>query len=124
MMTSLHATVSDFLEPTITSRPSFNHRIYVPLFLTFFLFISAINLSGMIPYSMTATSHVALTLGTSLALFMSVTITGLIKHQERFFDMFLPPNLPLVLVPMMIALEVIGFFARAISLGVRLTANG
>ena len=98
-MTSLHATLTDFLEPTITSRPCFNHRIYVPLFLTFFLFISAINL------------------------IMSVTITGLIKHQERFFDMFLPPNLPLVLVPMMIALEVIGFFARAISLGVRLTAN-
>lgn len=103
-ITTLHATVSDFLEPSVglTSRPSFNQ---------------------MIPYSMTATSHVALTLGTSLALFMSVTITGLIKHQERFFDMFLPPNLPLVLVPMMIALEVIGFFARAISLGVRLTAN-
>jgi len=37
--------------------------------------------------------------------------------------MFLPPNLPLVLVPMMIALEMIGFLARAISLGVRLTAN-
>ena len=77
----------------------------------------------MIPYSMTATSHVALTLGTSLALFMSVTITGLIKHQERFFDMFLPPNLPLALVPFMIALEIIGFLARSLSLGVRLTAN-
>ena len=42
---------------------------------------------------------------------------------ERFFDMFLPPNLPPALVPFMIALEIIGFLARSLSLGVRLTAN-
>jgi ATP synthase subunit 6 len=77
----------------------------------------------MIPYSFTTTSHIAVTLGHSLALYLSATLTGLIKHQERFFDMFLPPNLPLLLAPGMIALEILGYLARAISLGVRLSAN-
>jgi ATP synthase subunit 6 len=85
--------------------------------------MTALNLSGMIPYSLTATSHIAVTLGHTFALYISITLTGLIKHQERFFDMFLPPRLPLLLQPAIIGLEIISYIAKSVSLGVRLSAN-
>lgn len=50
-------------------------------------------------------------------------MTGFIKHQERYLDMFLPARLPGLLAPAVIVLEILGFTARAISLGVRLSAN-
>ena len=75
-------------------KSNFSNRIYVPFFFTFFLFISSLNLSGMIPYSFTATSNIALTCGHSVALYLSATMAGLIQHQERLFDLFLPPRLP------------------------------
>jgi F-type H+-transporting ATPase subunit a len=82
-----------------------------------------LNFCSIIPYSLTTTSHIAVTLGQSIALFLSATVTGLIKHQERLFDMFLPPNIPLFLYPVIIGLEILGYIARAISLGVRLSSN-
>jgi ATP synthase subunit 6 len=104
-------------------KANLSNRIYVPFFFTFFLCISSLNLSGMIPYSFTATSNLAFTCGHSVALYISAAITGLIQHQERLFDLFLPPRLPLILAPVLIALESVGYIARAISLGVRIAAN-
>ena len=37
--------------------------------------------------------------------------------------LFVPSNAPLALVPMLIAIEILSYTARAISLGVRLAAN-
>lgn len=104
-------------------KSNFSNRIYVPFFFTFFLFISSLNLSGMIPYSFTATSNLALTCGHSVALYLSATLAGLIQHQERFFDLFLPPRLPFILAPGLIVLESVSYIARALSLGVRIAAN-
>ena len=98
-------------------------RKYFPLVLTTFLFLLSTNLVGMIPYSFTATSHLAVTFGLSLSLFIGITIVGFQRHGIHFFSFLLPKGAPLALAPLLVVLELVSYCFRAISLGVRLFAN-
>ena len=98
-------------------------RKYFPLILTIFLFLLSCNLVGMIPYSFTATSHLVVTFGLSLSLFIGITIVGFQKHGLHFFSFLLPKGAPLILAPLLVVLELVSYCFRAVSLGVRLFAN-
>lgn len=97
--------------------------LYGSFLFTLFVLILGCNLVGLIPYTFTITSHIAVTLGCSIGIFIGSVIIGLWIHQERFFDMFLPLGVPLFLQPALIYIEILGFVAKAFSLGVRLSAN-
>ena len=62
-------------------------RKYFPLIFTLFMFILFGNMLGMIPYSFTFTSHIAVTFvhGASCRLPTAVTILGFVRHGVRFF---------------------------------------
>ena len=77
----------------------------------------------MLPYSFTFTSHIAVTLTMALVIFSLVTVIAFIKHGFHFFSFFLPAGVPIVLSPLMIAIEVISYFTRPLSLSIRLFAN-
>jgi len=96
---------------------------YLPFIFTLFVLILFSNLIGLIPYSFTPTSHIILTLSLSVAIFIGVTILGLQIHKLKFFSLFIPVGTPLVLVPFLAIIELISYFARALSLGIRLGAN-
>ncbi len=98
-------------------------RKYFPLILTIFFFLLSCNLVGMIPYSFTATSHLVVTFGLSLSLFIGITIVGFQKHGLHFFSFLLPKGAPLILAPLLVVLELVSYCFRAVSLGVRLFAN-
>lgn len=98
-------------------------RTYFPLIFSIFMFVLFGNLLGMIPYSFTFTSHIAVTLTMALLIFILVTVIAFIKHGFKFFSFFLPAGVPIVLAPLMIAIEVISYFTRPFSLSVRLFAN-
>jgi F-type H+-transporting ATPase subunit a len=98
-------------------------RAYFPLIFSIFMFVLFGNLLGMIPYTFTFTSHIAVTLTMALAIFMLVTIIAFAKHGFKFFSFFLPTGVPIVLAPLMIVIEVISYFTRPFSLSVRLFAN-
>lgn len=98
-------------------------RKYYPLIFTTFVFILFTNLIGMIPYSFTSTSHLIVTFGLSLSLFIGITIIGFQIHGLHFFSFLLPKGAPLVLAPLLVVLELVSYSFRAISLGVRLFAN-
>jgi len=98
-------------------------RKYFPLIFTTFLFLLFTNLIGMIPYSFTATSHMAVTFGLSISLFIGITIVGFQIHGLHFFSFLLPKGAPLILAPLLVVLELVSYCFRAISLGVRLFAN-
>lgn len=98
------------------------HSFILLLFVTF-LFIFFSNLVGMIPYSITITSHVILTLFFSLAFFIGNNIIGVCYHQLNFFMLFLPEGVPVVLVPLLILIEYVSYLCRVVSLAVRLFAN-
>lgn len=96
---------------------------FFPLVLTVFLFISSLNLAGMIPHSFTATSQITTTAYMGFMVFALVVVTGVYKQGLHFFAMFLPHGTPFWLVPLIVPLEIISFLARPLTLAVRLAAN-
>jgi len=77
----------------------------------------------MIPYSFTSTSHLVVTFGLSVTLFIGITIVGFQHHGLHFFSFLLPKGAPLILAPLLVVLELVSYCFRAVSLGVRLFAN-
>lgn len=94
-----------------------------PFLFSLFLFILFSNLIGMIPYNFTITSHIILTLGLSFMIFFGMTYIGFQQHGLHFFSYFIPHGAPSILLPLLVVIEIISYFARALSLGIRLFAN-
>lgn len=104
-----------------------NYRKYIPMLMNIFIFILVNNLIGLIPYSFTTTSHMAITFTMSLSIIIGVTFIGIRKHSIGFFTLFIPSGLNTglirILIPLIFVIEVISYLTRIISLSVRLTAN-
>ena len=96
---------------------------YFPLIFSLFMFILIANLLGMIPYSFTVTSHIIITFGLSLSIFIGVTLIGFYTHRVHFFSILLPSGTPLLLSFFLVVIELISYIARAFSLAIRLFAN-
>lgn len=93
------------------------------LFFYLFLFIFISNLFGMVPYSITITSHLILTLYLSFSFFIGNNIIGILYHKEKYFVLFLPEGIPLAIIPALILIEYISYFSKIFSLAIRLFAN-
>jgi len=98
-------------------------RKYFPFVFTVFMFVLFGNLWGMVPYSFTFTSHIAVTFAMAAFVFIMVTVIALAKHKMHFFSFFMPPGVPIYMAPLLIPIEVISYLSRPISLSVRLFAN-
>jgi F-type H+-transporting ATPase subunit a len=98
-------------------------EIYIPFIYSLFLFILVSNLVSNVPYGFAITSSAIVCLGLSVTIFLSVTILALTKHGIKFFAFFVPSGCPLALVPLLVLIELISYFARSVSLGLRLFAN-
>lgn len=98
-------------------------RRYFPYIFTLFMFILFGNLLGLIPGAFTFTSHIIVTLGMALAVFIAVTLVGIFKHGLHFFSFFVPSGVPALMMPLMIPIEVISYLSRPVSLSIRLFAN-
>jgi len=96
---------------------------YLNWVFSLFMFLVIVNLSGMVPYSFTATSHMIVTFWLALGLFIGINIIGVRKHKINILGLFLPPGAPLMLAPLLVGIELISYFIRVISLSVRLFAN-
>lgn len=96
---------------------------FIPLIFSMFLFILLCNLLGLLPYSFTVTSHISITLGLAMIIFITITLTGFVKHGLKFFSLFLPHGIPLWLAPLIFIIEFFAFLAKPVSLSLRLVAN-
>jgi len=81
------------------------------------------NLMGMIPFSLTSTSFAVMTFFMGMTVFVGINIIALASYQWKYVNLFLPSGAPLVMAPYLIVLEVISYFARVMSLSIRLFAN-
>ena len=88
-----------------------------------FFFILIGNLISNVPYSFAINASAIATLGLSFTIFIGVTILSVYLHRIKFFSFFIPNGTPLPLIPLIVLIEIVSYFARAISLGVRLFAN-
>lgn len=96
---------------------------YFPFIFTIFVFIVILNIFGIVPYTFSPTSHIAVTFGLSLSIFIGVTFLGIVNYGFNYFSMFMPAGSPIILAPFMVLIELVSHMAKAISLGVRLAAN-
>jgi F-type H+-transporting ATPase subunit a len=96
---------------------------YFPFVFSLFMFIFAANMLGMIPGAFTVTSHIVVTAALAALVFFTVLVVGFAKNGLRFFKLFVPEGVPILILPLVVAIEVISFLSRPISHSVRLFAN-
>ena len=98
------------------------HR-YFPFIFTLFVIVLAGNVLGLLPYSFTFTSHIIVTIALAFSIFLAVIILGLFRHGLHFFSLFAPSGVPFFVYPLLVPIEIISYFARPITHGLRLFAN-
>nr|YP_009485508.1 ATPase subunit 6 [Melosira undulata]AVR57572.1 ATPase subunit 6 [Melosira undulata] len=96
---------------------------FFPFIALIFLFITLINLVGLVPYSFTITSHLVITLSISFSIFIGINIICFTLYKWQMFSLFLPSNTSIGLGLLLVPIDFISYFFKPISLGVRLFAN-
>ncbi|HEY8949000.1 MAG TPA: F0F1 ATP synthase subunit A [Rhizomicrobium sp.] len=95
---------------------------FFPFVFTTFIFVLFCNFFGMVPWSFTVTSQIAVTFAMACFIILMVIVVGFMKHGIGFLRLFVP-HAPWYLLILLVPIEVISFFTRPISLSVRLFAN-
>jgi len=113
----------DFVAGMIRTNVGSDGRPYFPFIFSLFMFILFGNMLGMLPYSFTFTSHLAVTLGMALVVFIGTTVIAFVKHGFHFFSFFLPHGTPWYVAPLLVPIEILSYFTRPVSLSLRLFAN-
>lgn len=116
-------TSYDFIVHMIKDTTANAGKAYAPFIFTIFMFVLFSNLLGMLPYSFTVTSHLAVTLTLALFFFIVITCIGFARHGLHFLSLFLPAGAPKALAPFLILLELISYLVRPITLSLRLFLN-
>lgn len=96
---------------------------YFPYIMTLFMFILFANLLGLLPFSFTTTSHIAVTAVLAAAVFLTVTVLGFVLHGASFLKLFWISSAPLALRPVLAIIEIISYFVRPLSHSIRLAGN-
>lgn len=96
---------------------------YFPFIFFLFSFILFANLVGMVPYSFCVTSHLSVTLGLGITVFIATVVVGFRTHGTHYFARFMPSGAPFGIMPFLIGLEIVSYVFTAISISVRLFAN-
>ena len=96
---------------------------FFPLVFSLFMFVLVANVLGVMPYFFTVTSHIIVTAALALTVMLIVVVYGFYRNGLGFLKLFVPHGVPGYLLPLVVAIEVLSFLSRPISLSVRLFAN-
>lgn len=97
---------------------------FLPYLLTAFFFILFGNFLGLIPFSATFTSNIAVTTVLAIFSFLIIQIGGM-RHNGVFGYLkgLVPHGVPVFLLPIMLVVEILGLFTKPFALAIRLFAN-
>nr|QGP73081.1 ATP synthase F0 subunit 6 [Turricula nelliae spuria] len=96
---------------------------FINVITALFLFLILMNLSGLIPYVFSPTSHLAISLSLGLPLWLSLIVSAIIFNPSSVVAGLLPMGAPAPLNPFLVIIETVSIMVRPITLSVRLTAN-
>jgi F-type H+-transporting ATPase subunit a len=96
---------------------------FFPFVFSLFMFVLFLNVLGLVPYFFTVTSHIIITAALAFSVILLVIGYGFYKNGIGFLKLFVPQGVPGYLLPLVVAIEVLSFLSRPISLSVRLFAN-
>ncbi len=113
----------EFVAGMIRENTGAKGRQFFPVIFTVFVVVLMGNVLGLVPYSFTYTSHIIVTFMLAALIFLMVTIFGIMNHGLRFFTMFAPSGVPLILQFLVVPIELLSFLIRPITLSARLFFN-
>ncbi len=122
-MQSIAEISYEFVADTIRTTAGKEGMKFFPFVFSIFMLVTVSNLVGIIPYTFTISSHIIVTAALAFLVFFTVLIYGFYKNGLRFFKLFVPSGIPIVILPLVVAIEVISFLSRPVSHSVRLFAN-
>ena len=96
---------------------------FFPFVFSLFIFIFVANMLGMIPGAFSVTSHIVITAALAMLVFLTVLTVGFAKNGLGFLKLFVPPGVPIFVLPLVTLIEIISFLSRPVSHSVRLFAN-
>jgi F-type H+-transporting ATPase subunit a len=112
----------EFVANMINSAAGEDGLVFFPFVFTIFMFVLFANFFGLVPWTFTVTSQIAVTFALAAVVILTVLITGFARHGIGFFKLFVP-KAPFLLLVLLVPIEIISFLTRPISLSVRLFAN-
>ena len=113
----------EFVADTLRSNAGEAGMKFFPLVFSIFMFVLIANVVGVIPYTFSITSHLIVTVALALIVFLTMVIYGFYKNGLKFFKLFAPSGIPIVILPLIVFIEIVSFFSRPVSHSVRLFAN-
>lgn len=120
---SLAEITFEFVANTLRDNAGSGSQKYFPFIFSLFMFVLLGNLLGLTPYAFTYTSHIIVTGGLAIVVFLGVTVIGFVKHGAGYLRMFFPHGAPVVAAPLLVPIELVSYLSRPFSLSVRLAAN-
>ena len=97
---------------------------FLPYLLTAFFFILFGNFLGLIPFSATFTSNIAVTATMAIFSFIVTQFGGMMSNGVfGYFKGLIPHGVPVLLLPIMIVVEFLGLLTKPFALAIRLFAN-
>lgn len=120
---SLAESSYEFVHGLVVGQVGDEGKRFFPFVFTLFMFVLFGNLLGLLPYSFTFTSHIAVTFALAAVVFVLITVVALMLHGRKFFGYFFPEGAPIWLAPIIIPVEIVSYLSRPVSLSIRLFAN-
>jgi F-type H+-transporting ATPase subunit a len=120
---SMAELLYEFVANMIRDNVGSEGRKYFPFIFSLFMFVLFGNLVGMVPYAFTFTSHIIVTFGLAIVIFLGVTLIGFARHGTHYLRMFFPHGAPWPTAFILIPIELISYCSRPFSLAIRLFAN-
>jgi F-type H+-transporting ATPase subunit a len=113
----------EFIAGMVRSAAGESGMRFFPLVFAIFFFVLVTNLLGFFPYTFSVTSQIIITAALALMVFLTVIVVGVKEHGLHFFKLFVPAGVPIYILPLVVAIEIISFLSRPVSHSVRLFAN-
>lgn len=119
LVETLMQMLADMIGPSNTRMT----RMLLPIISSLFFMIAFGNLAGLVPGAVTFTGQLIVTLSMALVIFVLSIILGFWKRGLGFFKQFVPKGVSFWLYPIVVPIEMVSFFTRPLSLGLRLFVN-
>nr|YP_010974588.1 ATP synthase F0 subunit 6 [Pomacea reevei]WNR57041.1 ATP synthase F0 subunit 6 [Pomacea reevei] len=116
-----------FFKITISSQifRSFGIKLggFMGMISSLFLFLILLNLSGLVPYVFSPTSHLVVSLSIGLPMWMCLIMSAILYSFSSVIASLLPMGAPASLNPFLVLVESVSIMVRPLTLSVRLMAN-
>jgi F-type H+-transporting ATPase subunit a len=115
--------IFNFVVDTVRQQTGRAGLKYTIFYFTVFFFILVANLTGLLPFAFTTTSHLIVVSYLALTANLAFVLIGFSRHGLSFLKLFFPSSAPKPLIPLITVIEFVSYLIRTFSLSLRLFAN-